>query len=479
MPTGKKRPADGPAGREIVISRLFPAPRELVFRAWTEADQLARWWGPNGFTNPVCEWDARPGGKIYDVMRAPDGTEYPMGGQFKEITPPEKLVMVCGALDAKGAPMFEFQHTVTFVEKLGATTVTITSRILNATEGSDQYTNGYRMGMTQSLDRLAGILAGRPDREIVISRVVDAPRELVWQAWTDPQHVHHWWGPRGFSTTMKKMDFRVGGVWEHVMHGPDGTNYPNKSTFKEIVPLERITYAHGGGREDGPGASFTATWTFETVADGKTKLTGRMVFPTAEARDFVVREFGAIEGGRQTLERLAEYLPLMTAAPGEFVISRVFAAPRELVWQAWTQPEHLQQWFGPKGCTTTVAKMDFRVGGIFHYGQQLPDGTKLWGRFIYREIAAPERLVWVNSFSNEAGGLGRHPFSATWPQEMLTLVSFAEYANTTTVTIKWTALNASAEEQNTFDSSHDSMNQGWGGTCARLTTYLGQIHEGA
>lgn len=146
------------------------------------------------------------------------------------------------------------------------------------------------------------------DHEIVITRTFAAPRELVWQAWTDPKQVVKWWGPNGFSTTIKKMDFRVGGVWEHVMRGPDGVNYPNKSTFKEIVPLERIVYSHGGGRETGPGASFMATWTFEDVEGGKTKLTGRMVFPSQDARDFVVREFGAIEGGEQTLGRLHDYL---------------------------------------------------------------------------------------------------------------------------------------------------------------------------
>ena len=310
------------------------------------------------------------------------------------------------------------------------------------------------------------------DREIVISRIVDAPRELVWQAWTDPQQVVKWWGPRGFSTTIKKMDFRVGGVWEHVMRGPDGANYPNKSLFKEIVPLERITYSHGGGREDGPGASFTATWTFETVAGGRTRLTGRMVFPSAEARDFVVKEFGAIEGGKQTLERLSEHLPLMAAAPCEFVITRVLAAPRDLVWQMWTQAEHLQQWFGPKGCTTSVAKLDFRVGGIFHYGIAMPDGTKLWGRFAYREITAPERLVWVNSFSDENRGLGRHPLNAAWPQELLTVVTFSEFEGRTTVTIHWTPLSANPTEQQTFDSSHDSMNQGWGGTLEQLAAHL-------
>jgi len=310
------------------------------------------------------------------------------------------------------------------------------------------------------------------DREILISRVFAAPLELVWQAMTDPRHVVQWWGPRGFRTTINKMDFRVGGVWEHVMHGPDGTNYPNKSTFKEIVPLERITYSHGGGREDGPGASFTATWTFEMVAAGKTRLTNRMVFPSAAARDFVIKEFDAIEGGKQTLERLAEHLPPMAAAPGEFVISRVFAAPRKLVWRVWTQVEHLQQWFGPKGFTTPVAKLDFRVGGIFHHCMVTSDGTKIWGRFAYREIVAPEKLVWVDSFSDEKGGIVRHPFSATWPQEMLTVVTFSEYEGQTTVTVRWTPLNASAEEQKTFDSNHDSMNQGWGGTFERLGIYL-------
>src|SRR5437868_11303305 len=94
------------------------------------------------------------------------------------------------------------------------------------------------------------------DREIVISRIFDAPRELVWQAMTDPEHVVHWWGPRGFSTTIEVMEVRPGGVWKQTLHGPDGANYPNKSIFKEVVPLERIVYSHGGGREDGPGASF-------------------------------------------------------------------------------------------------------------------------------------------------------------------------------------------------------------------------------
>jgi uncharacterized protein YndB with AHSA1/START domain len=149
------------------------------------------------------------------------------------------------------------------------------------------------------------------DREILISRVVDAPRELVWEAMTDPKHIVHWWGPRGFTTTIEQMDVRPGGVWKHVMHGPDGVDYPNKSIFKEVVKPQRIVFSHTGAKKGGPGANFIATWTFDALEPGKTKVTMQMIFPTANDRDTVVKAYGAIEGGKQTLQRLSEYLPTM------------------------------------------------------------------------------------------------------------------------------------------------------------------------
>lgn len=145
------------------------------------------------------------------------------------------------------------------------------------------------------------------DREIVISRVFDAPRELVWEAWINPEHVAQWWGPNGFTTTIKQMDFRVGGVWEHVMHGPDGSNYPNSCEFREIVKPERIVFSQGGHRESSPATHFMATWTFEELGK-QTRLTIHLVFDTLVERELVVTEFGAIEGGNQTLARLAEFL---------------------------------------------------------------------------------------------------------------------------------------------------------------------------
>jgi len=311
------------------------------------------------------------------------------------------------------------------------------------------------------------------DREIIISRVLHAPRELVWQAWTDPKHVVHWWGPRGFTNTTKRHEFRVGGVWEHVMHGPDGANYPNKSTFKEIVPLERITFVHGGGHEEGPGATFVATWTFETVEGNKTRLTGRMVFPSAGARDFVVKEFGAIEGGKQTLARASEYVSGLLSRP--FVLTREFAAPRDLVWRAWTERDRFVRWFGPKGFKTQMVQFDLRPGGLTHYNQTAPDGKMLWGKAVYCEVMPPTKLVWINSFSDQDAGITRHPFSTDpWPLQLLTTVTFAEQAGQTTVTVHWVPYEATEEERRVFDSKLDSMKQGWGGTFDQLGDFLAQ-----
>jgi uncharacterized protein YndB with AHSA1/START domain len=174
-----------------------------------------------------------------------------------------------------------------------------------------------------------------PDREIVTTRLFDAPREMVWEAFTDPKQVAQWWGPNGFTTTIHEMDVRPGGRWRHTMHGPDGINYPNASVFKEVVKPERIGYSHGGGKEDGPGVSFEATWTFETEGD-KTRLTGRSVFATAAMRDLVVKEYGAIEGGKQTLAKLDQYLE---KAP--VVVERTYGASINDVWKAITDIDQL------------------------------------------------------------------------------------------------------------------------------------------
>jgi len=146
------------------------------------------------------------------------------------------------------------------------------------------------------------------DREIVLTREFDAPRKLVWNAWTDPKQVVKWWGPRGFTTTIHEMNVRPGGVWRHTMHGPDGTDYPNENTFLEVVKPERIVYSLSGGKKGDSGVQAQVTWTFEALGDKRTRLTLRMVFPTVAMRDHVEKTYGATEGGKQTLARLAEHL---------------------------------------------------------------------------------------------------------------------------------------------------------------------------
>jgi uncharacterized protein YndB with AHSA1/START domain len=150
--------------------------------------------------------------------------------------------------------------------------------------------------------------ASTTDREIVAMRIFDAPRELVWKAWTHREHVARWWGPNGFTNTIEQMDVRPGGVWRFLMHGPDGTDYPNVVTFVEVVEPERLVYDHG---DDENPSQFSTTATFEDLG-GRTRLTMRLLFPTAAEHDRTIREHGAVEGLAQTLGRLEAYLPSMS-----------------------------------------------------------------------------------------------------------------------------------------------------------------------
>jgi uncharacterized protein YndB with AHSA1/START domain len=145
--------------QELVLTRVFDAPRELVFKVWTDPKHVARWWGPHGFTNPVCELDLRPGGAIRIHMRAPDGTVYPMTGVFQEIVEPERIVFISAALDAAGNPVFEVLTTVTFAEQGKKTKQTMRARVIKTTPQAAPYIAGMEQGWTQSLERLTAYLA--------------------------------------------------------------------------------------------------------------------------------------------------------------------------------------------------------------------------------------------------------------------------------------------------------------------------------
>ena len=220
------------------------------------------------------------------------------------------------------------------------------------------------------------------------------------------------------------------------------------------------------------GPPFHAIVTF-TEEGNKTKINMRMIFASADLRDRTAKEFGAVEGLNQTLGRLEEELSKMSDQ--DFVISRTFDAPRDVMWKAWTEPERMGQWFGPKGVTIFHSKNDLRPGGVYLYGMRTPDGKDMWGKWTYREITKPQRMVFVNSFSDKDRGVTRHPLNKDWPLEMLTTIEFAEDKGKTTVTVRWSPLNATEAERNTFNSNRDGMKQGWTGTFEKLEAYLPKI----
>jgi uncharacterized protein YndB with AHSA1/START domain len=146
------------AEREITITRTFDAPRKLVFKAWTDAKELAQWWGPKGFTNPVCEIDPRVGGALRIHMRSPDGSIYPMKGEIREIVPPERLVFTNIAIDAAGKPVIDGLTTVTFADEGGKTKLTLHTRGTALVDYAAAYLQGMEMGWTQSIDKLQALL---------------------------------------------------------------------------------------------------------------------------------------------------------------------------------------------------------------------------------------------------------------------------------------------------------------------------------
>lgn len=328
-----------------------------------------------------------------------------------------------------------------------------------------------------------GATVQETDTEIVISRTFDAPRPLVFSMFTSPEHMPRWWGPRGFTNTLHAMDVRPGGVCRYTMHGPDGRDYENVITYTEVRAPELLAYKHGepdNGKVEP--VCFGSTINFDDLG-GKTRVTMRMRFPTTQEKENV-KTYGAIEGGRQTLERLAEHLasqssPATADAPRDFVITRAVKAPPELVWKLWTQKEHLEKWFGPKGFTIPKCSLDLRPGGHFHYLMRSASGHgEMWGKWVFREIDPPHRLTFTSSFSDEHGNITRAPFDETWPREMLSTVTFDTHAGLsggTVITVRWSALNATAEERRTFEKNMGSMQAGWTGTFESLDAYIARV----
>ena len=165
------------------------------------------------------------------------------------------------------------------------------------------------------------------------------------------------------------------------------------------------------------------------------------------------------------------------ATTAELVIRHEIEAPRELVYKAWTEAEHLSQWWGPKGFLVGVARLELKPGGIFHYSIQAGDGPIMWGKFTYHTVSTPDRLVYTSSFSDPDANTTRAPFSATWPLEILNTLTLEEQDGKTILTLRGGPTNASAEEQRTFEEGIPSIQQGFAGTLEQLKSYLAKIQH--
>ena len=236
-------------------------------------------------------------------------------------------------------------------------------------------------------------------RSLVTTRMFDAPRDLVFEAWTHPMHFAHWWGPTGFSITTMAFDFRAGGGWRLVMHGPDGRDYQNQITFDEIKPPERIAFHHSpvNGPDGADAVMHSTLVTFED-AGGKTKLTMRLLFVTAEERERVVREYGAAEGLVQTVGRLGDYVATWGEDRGlakTISITRDFAAPRALVFQAFTDAKHMAKWWGPKGFTAPRCEVDARPGGAIYIMMQGPGDMSHPMTGVVHGVVPNERFIFT------------------------------------------------------------------------------------
>jgi uncharacterized protein YndB with AHSA1/START domain len=306
--------------------------------------------------------------------------------------------------------------------------------------------------------------------ELKITRVYDAPVEAVWDAWTDPEQVAKWWGPRGFTLTTHSKDLRPGGHWTYTMHGPDGTDYENKTIYFEVEKQRKLVYDHGGNDDRPP--LFRVTVLFSESA-GKTKMDMTMTLPTpeaaAEARKFIKRA-----GGDATWDRLAEYLEKESSGNEKFVINRSFDAPIDVMFEMWTKPEHVARWLPPTGFEMKFIKADIKPGGTTLWFMTNIADVKMYGRTEYLKIEKPSCLVYTQQFCDEHERLSRHPKMPTWPATMLTTVKLSEEgADRTRVTVTWEPHGATTpEELEAFINAKPGMTLGWTGSFDKLENLL-------
>jgi uncharacterized protein YndB with AHSA1/START domain len=278
-----------------------------------------------------------------------------------------------------------------------------------------------RAGKNGGRNNMEKAILAEERAELTITCTFDAPLKLVWKAWTEPEYIKRWWGPKDFTGSVIQNDLRVGGRYLYGMRSPEGQDFWSTGRYREIVPMERIVATDSfsdvegnvvpastyGLPEDWP-SELPLTVTFEDVG-GRTKLTLQEPgIPTAEQREL------ARGGWIESLDKLEHVLKegeatmnktQFAADPGKngVIITRTFDAPRKRVFEAFTDPKLMSRWWGPGNLTNTIEKMDVRPGGIWRVIQRDAEGNEYAFHGVYHGVTPPERLVYTFEFEGEPG----------------------------------------------------------------------------
>ncbi len=312
-------------------------------------------------------------------------------------------------------------------------------------------------------------MATAKPNEIRIIRVYDAPAKLIWTVWTEDRHIVKWWGPRGFTLTTKSKDVKPGGKWIYTMHGPDGVDYPNITTYHEVEKYKKLVYDHGGNEERE--ALFRVTVTFEEH-QGKTVMDMTMALATPEAAK-EIKKFIKLVGGNATWDRLAEHLEQEQSGKDRFVINRTFEAPIATVFEMWTNPTHVIKWLPPIGFTMEYISHDFVKGGVNFY--KMTNGeVNMFGKMNFKEISPVTFLSYTQCFADETGKTSKPPFEKNWPDMMFITVHFAEEgSHETRVTVTTEVYGEASDlERKIFHDAKGGMTVGWSGSFDKFEDYL-------
>jgi uncharacterized protein YndB with AHSA1/START domain len=309
----------GEPGRpEVVVTRVFDAPRELVWKAWTQPERIVEWFNATpGLGMNVLELDVRPGGRLRFAVPDPDGGIFPgeYTGTFLAVKPPEELVFDVVDFSMAENPAGTLAFFKVRFETVGKQTLlTLVAALpdesyrdmtVNGWNGSfDKLAESLRTAEKRAVESKTKIIAEPGKPEVVITRTFGAPRGLLWKVYTDPKLIPQWWGPRILMTTVDRMDVRPGGTWRFIQRGPDGAEYAFNGEYREVAAPERIvnTFEFEGM----PGHVVLETCTLEAL-EGKTKMTVKSVFQSVQDRDGMIAsgmEWGMVE----THDRLEELL---------------------------------------------------------------------------------------------------------------------------------------------------------------------------